>query len=320
MFQLIYLRFTAPRADAAAFKAQSMQARTLLANQAANPAFALASTLNAAMYQNHPRRRMQTAATVDEWNLDKSFAFYKDRFSDAGDFTFVFVGSFDVAMMKPLAEKYLASLPSTHRKETWRDVGANVASGVIDRTVEKGIEPKSQSVIVYSGAFHWTQPQRIAIRAMAEILQMRLLELIREELGGTYSINANAGYTRDPKPTYTIRIQFGSDPQRNAELVGRVLGEVDNFKNHGPTPKQVDDERQALLRDFETNTKQNAYLLGQLSLKYEYGEDPATLWEIPDYYRKLDVAAVQQAAKTYLDSSNRITVTLMPEKKVEGRR
>src|SRR4029450_3593786 len=145
MFQLIYLRFTAPRADADAFTVQSTQAKTMLANQAANPSFAFADAINTALYQDHPRRRMQTAATVDQWNLDKSLAFYKDRFSDASDFTFLFVGSFDVATMKPFVEKYLATLPSAHRKETWKDVGVKTATGVVEKTVEKGIEPKSQS-------------------------------------------------------------------------------------------------------------------------------------------------------------------------------
>src|SRR4030095_11533008 len=120
---------------------------------------------------------------------------------------------------------------------------------------------------------------------MSEILQTRLLELIREDLGGTYSITANAGYTKEPKPTYLIRIQFGSDPQRNAELVGRVLAEVDNFKTNGPTPKQLEDERQALLRDFETNTKLNPYLIGQLAFQYQYGEGAAHLLGTPAHHR-----------------------------------
>jgi zinc protease len=315
MFQLIYLRFTAPRADPAAFGAQSAQMKTMLGNQAASPGFAFADALNSAIYQNHPRRRMPTAAAVDEWNLDKSLAFYKDRFSDASDFRFVFVGTFDVAAMKPLVEKYLGSLPSTHRTETWKDVGVRTATGVVEKTVEKGIEPKSQAAIVYTGPFEYDQTHRVAIRAMAEILQTRLLELIREDLGGTYSITAGANYTRNPKPTYEIRIQFGSDPQRNEELVGRVLGEVENYKADGPTAKQLEDERQALLRDYENNIKQNPYLMSQIAFKYQYGEDPATILDIPEYYKKLDAAAVQQAAKAYLNSANRIKVTLMPEKK-----
>lgn len=315
MFQLIYLRFTQPRADAAAVAAQAAQMKTMMGNQAANPSFVFADTINSVLYQNHPRRRIQTAASVDEWNLDKSLAFYKERFADASDFRFVFVGSFDVAAMKPLVERYLGSLPSTHRKETWKDVGVRTATGVIDKTVEKGIEPKSQAAIVFTGPFEYNQTQRVAIRAMAEILQTRLLELIREELGGTYSITAGASYSRDPRPEYSIRIQFGSDPQRTEDLVGRVLKEIEDFKASGPTDKQLADERQALLRDFEANTKQNAFLMTQISLKYQYGEDPATLLDIPKYYEKLDAAAIQQAAKTYLNSSNRIRVTLMPEKK-----
>ena len=186
----------------------------------------------------------------------------------------MFVGSFDLPTIKPLVERYLGGLPSTHRKETWKDVGAKTATGVIDKTVEKGIEPKSQAAIVFTGPFEWNQTQRIAIRAMAEILQTRLLELIREDLGGTYSITAGAGYNKLPTPDYSIRIQFGSDPARTEDLVGRVLKEIEDFKASGPTEKQLNDEKQALLRDFEANSKQNAYLLQQISLKYQYGEDP----------------------------------------------
>ena len=252
---------------------------------------------------------------MDEWNLDKSLAFYKDRFADASDFTFTFVGSFDLPTMKPLVERYLGGLPSTRRKETWKDVGVKTATGAIEKTVEKGIEPKAQAAIVFTGPFDYSQTQRVAIRAMSEILQTRLLELIREELGGTYSITAGASYSKLPKPDYQIRIQFGSDPARSHDLVGRVLKEIEDFKANGPTEKQLNDEKQALLRDFEANTKQNAYFMQQISLKYQYGEDPATLLDVPEYYKKLDAATIQQAAKTYLNPANRITVTLMPEKK-----
>src|SRR5205814_4574536 len=107
------------------------------------------------------------------------------------DFTFVFVGSFDVAAIQPLVERYLGSLPSIHRTETWKDVGARPPSGVIEKQVEKGIDPKSHAVILFTGSFTFDQRQRVAIRAMGEILQTRLRETIREELGGTYSISAS---------------------------------------------------------------------------------------------------------------------------------
>ena len=315
MFQLIYLRFTQPRADTTAFTVQASQAKSMLANQSAIPEFAFYEALTTARYQNHPRRRFSTAAMVDEWNLDKSLAFYKDRFADASDFTFVFVGSFDVATMKPLVERYLGALPSIHRKETWKDVGARTAAGVIEKTVEKGIEPKSLNAIVFSGPFEHDQTHRVAIRAMAEVLQTRLLETIREEVSGTYSISASPSYQRIPNPEYSITIQFGCAPERADDLIKRVFQEIEKLKTNGPTEKQVADEKEALLREFETSSKLNNYLLSQIAARYQSGEDPVALWKIPDYYKKIDGAMIQQAAKTYLNTNNYLRVTLVPEKK-----
>jgi zinc protease len=315
MFQLIYLRFTQPRADANAFAAQATQARTFMNNQSAIPEFAFFEALNSARYQNHPRRRMTTAASIDEWNLDKSLAFYKDRFADASDFTFYFVGNFDEATMKPLVERYLGSLPSLKRKETWKDVGVKLPVGVVEKKVEKGIEPKSRAAIVFTGPFAFDQERRIAIRSMSEILQTRLLELIREELGGTYSITAAYGYQKFPKQEYSITIQFGCSPDRTDDLIKRVFGEIEKFKAEGPTEKQLNDEKEALLREFETNSKQNAYLLNQIMQRFYNNEDPAGLWLIPDFYKKLDAATVKSAANQYLNTQSFVKVTLFPEKK-----
>jgi zinc protease len=315
MFQLIYLRFTQPRADATAFGVQATQTKTLLANQAVVPEYAFFEALTTARYQNHIRRRLPTPATVEEWNLDKSLAFYKDRFADASDFTFVFVGSFDLATMKPLVERYLGALPSIHRKEAWKDVGVRTPAGIVEKKVEKGVEPKSEAAIVFSGRFEFDQTHRVAIRAMAEILQTRLLETIREELGGTYSISARPNFQRDPNPEYSIAIQFGCAPQRTDDLIKRVFEEIEKFKTNGPTEKQVNDEKEALLREFETNSKLNNYLLSQIMQKYQIGEDPAGLWKVPEYYQKIDAAMIQQAAKTYLNTNTFVKVTLFPEKK-----
>ena len=315
LFQLIYLRFTQPRADATAFAVQAAQAKSFLANQAASPGFVFFDTLNNTRFQNHLRRRLPTVATVDQWDLEKSLAFYKDRFADASDFTFIFVGSFDVATIKPLVERYLGSLPSIRRKEAWKDVGVRTPSGIVEKKVEKGIEPKSDSAIVFSGPFEYNQEQRVAIRAMSEILERKLLETLREEMGGTYGVSASPSYEKIPNPTYSITIEFGSAPDRVENMIKRVFQEIELFKTNGPTDKQVADEKEALLRDFEINSKLNNYLLGQLTGKYRLGEDPASLWRIPEYYNKIDKAMIQQAAKTYLNTNAYVEVMLFPEKK-----
>ena len=316
MFQLIYLTFTQPRADPAMFTVITTSTKSALANQKASPEFAFAEARNAILTQNHPRARMMSPEIVDQMNLEKSMAFYKDRFSDASDFTFVFVGSFDAATMKPLVEQYLGALPATRRQETWKDIGLKKPTGVVEKRVDKGLEPKSRAELVFSGPFQYNQDQRVAIRAMAQALEIRLRESLREDLGGTYSVSASAGYSKIPREEYTIGIAFGCSPDRTEELVKGVFKEIEQLKASGPTDKQVSDVKETFLRDQETNMKQNGYLLGQIANRYQLSEDLTSLFNMADLYNKIDAATIKEAARLYLKSDNFVKVTLFPEKPV----
>jgi len=316
MFQLIYMDFTQPRADRTLFGVLTSNAKQGMANQDATPEYAFETTLQSALSQNHFRARPFTPAIVDEMSLEKSMNFYKDRFADASDFTFVFVGSFTVDSIKPLVERYLGALPATRRTETFKDNGPkSPRSAVITKRVEKGIEPKSQVAIVFTGPFQWAPANRVAIRSMADILQMRLRETLREELGGTYSVNVSPSYSKVPESEYTMYIQFGCAPDRTDSLVKRVYEEIEKLKTAGPTEKQLADVRETMLRDFETQSKQNGYLLSNISSRYEYKEDLKEFFAIPDLYRAMTAQTIQNAAKTYLDTKNYVQVALFPEKK-----
>jgi zinc protease len=314
LFQLIYLTVTQPRADRTIFDILTTQMKTVLANQSASPAFAFNQALQSALYQDHFRARPMTAERVTEMNLDKSFAFYKDRFSDASDFTFVFVGSFDLAMMKPLVEQYLGSLPALGRKETWKNVGMTPVKGVVEKSVKKGIEPQSQVAMVFSGPFQWNREQRVAIRAMASVLETRLRETLREELSGTYGVQVGPNYTKIPNEQFLFNIGFGCNPTRAEELVKAVFKDIDALKAGGPTEKQVSDVREQLIRDFETSMKQNAYLLGQIWIRYQVPQDLGEFFTLNEYYKTINAAMIQDAARRYLDTANYVQVTLLPEK------
>jgi len=318
MFQLIYLRFTAPRADPDAFAANLQQGRAILANQQASPGYAFSETLQSTLTQNHPRARMMTAEMIDQMNLDKSLAFYRDRFADASDFTFVFVGSFDLQTMRPFVEQYLASLPALHRNETWKDVGIRSPKGVVEKVVKKGIEPQSQAAIVFTGPFQYDREHKVAIRALGMVLDTKLREVMRQDLSGTYGVSVSPGYTEIPRQEYTFSIQFGCNPQRTDELVKVVFQEIENLKKNGPSEKQVSDVREALLRDFETNSKQNGYLLSQLYFRYQLHEDLGEFFGLGEYYKTLNAKMILDAALTYLNMENYVKVILLPEKTESG--
>jgi zinc protease len=317
MFQLLHLRFTQPRADPTAFAALAAQARGLLANQLASPDVVFGNTVEALLSRNSPRRQPETPATVDQWDLAKSMAFYKSRFADAGNFTFVFVGSFTPESIKPLVETYVASLPATNTHETWRDLGIAPPTGVVEKTVEMGIAPKSEVAIVFSGPFANDDRQKLALRAMTMVLQSRLFDTIRQELGGTYSIEVNPYMRKWPRPEFNVRIDWTCDPAQTTTLVQRVFEEIEYVKRTAFSAGQVARIREALVRDFERDSQDNGYLLNEIARRYEDG-DGAHVGAAVDLRERISALtgeAIQEAARTYLDTGNYVKVTLMPKGK-----
>jgi zinc protease len=314
LFQLIYLRFTEPRADQNAFAALRAQAVALLPNQNASPDAAFSQAVGAALSGNHPRRQAETPDSVAQWNLEKSLAFYKARFANAANFTFIFVGSFTPDAVRPLVETYLASLPVSAARETWRDLGIAAPRGVVEQTVRKGIAPKAEVSIVFSGPFHYDDGNKLALRTMVMLLQSRLSDSIREELGATYSITVDGQTMKFPKPEYRVRIDWTCDPARVDSLVQRVFEEIRVVQGTLLTPDRVARVRDILLRELEEDSQENGYLLNQLVRRYEDREPEAVGVSPARDIATLSGYAIQLAAQTYLDSQNYVKVTLLPEK------
>jgi len=315
LFQLIYLQFTQPRADATAFAALRSQALALLPNREASPEVAFREAIGAALSSDNPRRRADTPETVAQWDLEKSLSFYKARFANAANFTFVFVGSFTPDAIRPLVETYLASLPAGPSREEWRDIGITPPRGVIEKTVRKGIEPKAEISITFSGPIVYDDQHKLALRTMVLLLQARLNDAIREELGGTYSITADSQTAKFPKPEYRVQIDWTCDPARVDGLVQRVFQEIGRVKATLLTEDQMSRVREALLRQLEQDREENGYLLNQLVRRYEDREaDAAGRSPLPQI-AALDGEAVQLAAQQYLDTGNYVKVTLLPETK-----
>jgi len=315
MFQLMYLRFTAPRADPTVFAAMKARALALLADQSASPDVLFEQTIGSALSGNHPRRQPETAASVAKWNLDASLAFYKARFADASNFTFAFVGSFTLDAMRPLVETYLASLPATRAHETWRDQGITPPAKIVETTVQKGIAPKSQVAIVFSGPFEFTPQGRLALQTATLVLQGRLSDAIREQLGATYAISAESETVRYPRPEYRVRIEWTCDPAQVDSTVKRVFQEVAAVRDTPFTDDQMTRIRAYLQRELDRNSQENGYLLNQILRRYETGAPPdrGVVSEEAAEITALTGAAVTRAAVKYLDPARYVRVTLVPD-------
>jgi zinc protease len=315
LFQMTYLYATAPRKDTSAFGAIMARLRASIQNRNVSPEGAFYDTVSVTMTQYHHRGRPITPKILDEINLDKALSFYKDRFADASDFIFFFVGSFQLDKMKPLVEQYLASLPSINRKESWRDVGMYPPKGVINKEVFRGIEPKSSIIINFSGPFEWNSQNRYDFNSLLELTNIKLREVVREEKGGTYGIGASGAPSLYPHKEFSVSVNWGCNPTRVDELVKTVMQQLDTLRIKGPDQVYVDKVKEIQRRNREVNLKENRFWLSQFRVAYANGENPEELLGFNKLVENLSVAAMQSAAKKYFDTNNMVKVVLLPEKK-----
>ena len=313
MFELMHLYFIAPRADTPAFESYVSRMRAVLQNRGARPESAFEDTIQVTMGAHNFRRRPFTVPMLGEMNLEKSLAIYRDRFADASSFTFVFTGSFDPKGIEPLVSTYLATLPSSKRTESWRDLGIHPPDGVVQKTVRRGIEPKSQVRITFSGPFAWTREHRFALNALAEVLTIKLRESLREEKGGTYGVGVSATPIRIPQQRYLFTISFGCAPERVEELTKAAFDQIDSVKNAPPSQVYVTKVRETELREREVNLKQNGFWLSALQFCYDNLIDPGQILAYTDLIHALTPGLVQDAARTYLNTSRYARFILVPE-------
>ena len=317
MFQLVHLYGTAPRADTTAFAAYQGWMRGVLENRGASPEAAFADTLQLVLAQHHFRARPWSEALIGEMDLETSLQIYRERFGDFGDFAFIFVGSFDLETMEPLVRRYLGGLPHGGRQESWRDVGIEPPQGVVERYVYKGVEAKSQTQMVFHGPFDWDYQNFFTINAVADVLQIKLREVMREDLSGTYSVGVKASATHYPKESYSLSISFSCDPSRAEELSGVVMAQIEALQETGLDIDYVQKIQEMRRRRHEVRLRQNGYWLGLLDMAHFHGINPTLALDYFDYVDALDVEVVQQAARRYFNRDNYVRVVLLPENYIE---
>ena len=313
MMQLIHLYFTAPRKDQESFESYKMRNTMLYQNLMSNPQFYFQNESSKILSQNHPRVGFPTIEDMEKIDLDKSYEIYKERFSDPGNFTFFFVGNFDAEEVKPLLETYLASIPSTNRDESWKDLGIRPPKGKLEKVINKGTDPKSQVSINYRGNAEHNNEKSYILSSLGEVLTNRLIDLIREEKSGVYGVGARGSMGRRPYESYSFTISFPCGPENVEELKNAVYDEIELIKKEGITEEDLNEVKEAQRIDRKENLKRNRYWMSSLSGFYTYERDIAEFFDYEEMIEKLTAEDIQDAAKSYLVEDNLIEIVLMPE-------
>jgi zinc protease len=314
MFQLLYLRFTGARRDDEAFASWVARTEGWLQNQEASPNYVFGRTFSETMSQNHPRRARMTPELLKQVDLETALAFYRDRFADASDFLFTIVGNFEVDSIRPLVEKWIGGLPAAGRRDEWRDVGVERPEGVVEFEVNKGIEPKSSVRIVFHGPAEWSPLENHILNSTAEVLRIRLREVMREDMGGVYGVRVGGGISRYPRERYSATVSFSCDPDRVDELVAAAFSTIATLREEGPDEEYIGKVREAQIRTRETNLERNGFWVGTLEWHERNGIDLTEILRYEDRVAAVTKKSVHEAAKRYFSPDRYVKGVLYPEK------
>jgi len=317
LMQLVHLYFTAPRKDADAFAAWKGQMTTFFRNRDLSPQATFFDELTKVTTSNHPRRQPPNMESIEAVDHATAVDFYKQRFADADDFTFVFVGNVDEARLEQLAATYLASLPTDERKDKWKDVGVKYPKGVAKVRVEKGQDPKSFVMLAFHGDTKWTPESEDDLDMLGEALGIRLREILREDMSGVYGVFSTGQIERRPKPRYQFVVGFGCSPDNADKLTKAVFDLVEKVKKEGIDQETLDKLKEQRRRGLEVKKKENEFWADQLAEHYRYGTDPKKILELEKMIERVSSDNVQKAARKYLGKQY-VDALLMPEAGAAG--
>lgn len=318
MLQLNYLYFTGIRRDEDAFNSYVSRMRNMIRPMRSNPQVIFTDTLTKIVTMNSPREiAVPTEAQLDQVNLDRIIEIYKDRFSDAGDFTYVMVGNFSIDEVMPLLVKYIGGLPSTGRKETWRDVTPGFPEGRVEVDVPRNSEQQSMVAMVWNGDFRWKDSERQSFGMLMDLMSIKLREAMREDQSGVYGISFEGSPSKFPNPEYTVTSSWGCHPDSVSMLTETVLAEIEKIIKYGPSEEDLGKVKETLIRGRETAMKENSFWLSALQSHYMYGTVLRTLEEYKSFVSSFTPKDIRKMAKRYLDTRNYVRVALLPAPQAE---
>ena len=314
LLQMVYLYFTQPRFDETSFSSYMSRLAGMLQNKSASPEAVFQDSLAVILSNYNERSRPMSVELLAEADFSRIREIAEERFRNAADFKYFFVGKIDTAQLRPLVEKYIGSIPYLEEKEHWNNLHINPPAGVVQKTVKKGSEDRSLQYIVFHGDFEYSSTNAIELDAVCRILETRLLEVIREDKSSVYHIGARPSTTKYPDEEYTVSISYGTAPEKLEELQQAVFDEINDFAQNGPSAEELAKAKEKMLREREVSLRENRFWLNVISNTYYLKDgDFSEFGRYSDTVKSFTENSVKAAFQKYFNFKNYISVALQPE-------
>ena len=315
LFQMVQAKFTDLNYNPEAFEGYKSKRMAFMGNLLASPRFYYLSEMYGFIQEDNPRWD-GVIPDEEKWentSYKKAYDVYKQRFANAADFHFYFVGNIDEEKLKELSKQYIAALPSNpDSSEDIIDTGFRPKKGDFYKKFYKGEDPKSQVTIMYYGETEYDEKESMAIKALGEVLTIKLIEKLRESESGVYGVGANGGMSKEPYGDYNFRIQFPCGPENYEDLIDDAMKELKKIQENGPTEEDMAKFKESALKDYDENIKKNDYWIRQMRSAYLSKKSPEEILEYDEEVKAVTADQVQQVANKYMSGDKYIAV-LLPE-------
>ena len=316
MLQMLYLRLTGTRRDPALYQSFIGKEVEGARNVMAQPQAVFGDAITTALYGDSPWvSRAPHPEDFTKLDLDRSIGFYRQRFASARGMTFIMVGSFDVAAVKPLLATYLASLPTPELPLSAIDVGLRPVKGVVRKAVYSGSEPKSVVALSFTGPATYSKEENLRFQALLEVMNIRITDVLREQLALIYSGGVSGSISRIPYEHYSIGANLPTGPEKVDQVLAATFKEIASLKEHGPAPADLEKVKQNWVQVQRRAMRENSYWLSQLQSAVTYNTDPAAILTLEQRIGAVTADDIKQAAARYFNLDNYVQVVLYPEKK-----
>src|SRR5574344_1160314 len=320
MLQLLTLYYDAPRKDKESFDKNMEAMRTQYKFIGENPQYALIKKLYETAYQNDPRMVIiPSEEQLNSVNLDRTYEIFKERFADASNQTFFFVGNIADSDIQ-LISKYLGNLPCNGKQkaETWKDRSPKFAPGIQRAEVRKGSDNQGMFVIMgKTEGFNTKNMQdRLTIKALSDAMTITALEEKKKKMGGTYSPSVSVNY--DIMPTGKVQWMFfiNCDPNNMAAIEAAALDIMKTYIKKGPNKETLNKVKEQMIHNRQTAKQENGFWAGQIYGSYYYNEDrDANVANYDQMVNAISAKSIKAMAKQFIDLNHFTVVTLKPETK-----